>query len=217
LGWGNTATMRVKYFDFGTNGGYNNVTPTRNLVIEFETGDPRRTGTIWLNKDLVDYRPGKKLNGQHFDSSWGKNTGYSFKKTMYPLWYGKDNLDCPYNYPVIRYANVLLMYAECLYFTGQDDPLKYINFVRARVGLPAATLSMPQALVHERRVELAFECQRFRDLIRWSKNGILNQLGKTIQDYIPTFETGKHEYLPLPQYEIDLSQGVLIQNPAYNQ
>ena len=62
---------------------------------------------------------------------------------------------------------------------------------------------------HERRVELAMEQQRWFDLLRWGIAGdVMQALGKN-------FEKGKHELLPLPQSEIDLSGGRLQQNSGY--
>lgn len=58
---------------------------------------------------------------------------------------------------------------------------------------------------HERRIELALEFERYFDLVRW---GIA-------KDKITGFVTGKHEVFPLPQTEIDKSNGKLQQNPRY--
>lgn len=58
---------------------------------------------------------------------------------------------------------------------------------------------------HERRIELALEFERYFDLVRW---GIA-------KDKIAGFVTGKHEVFPLPQTEIDKSEGKLQQNPRY--
>jgi starch-binding outer membrane protein, SusD/RagB family len=59
---------------------------------------------------------------------------------------------------------------------------------------------------HERRVELAMENERFFDLVRWGiAQQVLGPMG-----YQP-----RNQYLPIPQPEIDKSNGVLVQNPAY--
>ena len=73
------------------------------------------------------------------------------------------------------------------------------------------------AIIHERRVELAYECDRFRDLVRWHKNGYLAKktFGKVITDYISHFEVGKNEYFPIPVKEIVLTEGSLTQNNGY--
>jgi len=63
-------------------------------------------------------------------------------------------------------------------------------------------------LMHERRVELGFESQRFNDLKRWAiAKQVLTALGKNFQDF---------NYLyPIPQGEIDKSGGTITQNPGY--
>jgi starch-binding outer membrane protein, SusD/RagB family len=83
------------------------------------------------------------------------------------------------NWPLIRYSDVLLMYAEALnsnsYVAG-GDAFKYLNDVRARAGLPLKTSintpdqpSFQLAIERERRSELCFEGHRWHDLIRWNK------------------------------------------------
>jgi hypothetical protein len=85
--------------------------------------------------------------------------------------YDNDN-----NFPVIRYADVLLMYAEALNEDGyapDGEAFTALNRVRGRVGLPAKTAAdLPtqaafrDAVLRERRVELAFEGHRWFDLVR---------------------------------------------------
>lgn len=116
---------------------------------------------------------------------------------------------------LIRYADVLLLYAEALNENGKAaQALEYVNRVRerARQGnnsvLPDITTTdqalLREAIYNERRCELALEGHRFWDLVRWGiADQVLGPLG---------FQKGKHELLPIPQTEIDLSQGSLIQN-----
>ena len=122
---------------------------------------------------------------------------------------------------VIRYADVLLMLSEAILSgndaTGSLDAIRAYNQVRARAGLPtlavdgSATLTK-DALLNERRYELSFENHRFYDLVRFGRaqevlsafaalNG--NSFGAT--DLL----------LPIPQAEINVSQGRLSQNPGY--
>jgi starch-binding outer membrane protein, SusD/RagB family len=78
-----------------------------------------------------------------------------------------------------------------------------------------------KALRIERRIELAMEGHRFFDLVRWGvAKDVLNKYverEKSKRTYLQTvfFTTGKNEYFPIPQSQIDLSQGNLIQNPNY--
>ncbi len=80
---------------------------------------------------------------------------------------------CDYNYPVTRYADALLMYTEALMLLDQkSDALPYINLVRTRAGVPIITdpntLTI-DVILHERRMELAFEGHRYFDLVRTGK------------------------------------------------
>jgi hypothetical protein len=80
---------------------------------------------------------------------------------------------CDYNYHVTRYADALLMYAEALMLLDQkSDALPYINEVRTRAGVPILinpdTLNI-DVILHERRMELAFEGHRYFDLVRTRK------------------------------------------------
>ncbi len=75
-------------------------------------------------------------------------------------------------------------------------------------------------IMHERRVELAGENERHQDLMRWDKAGLIDIVSHYKKDRGPykpgrTFVKPKHYYFPLPQREIDLSNGVLKQNPYY--
>jgi len=80
---------------------------------------------------------------------------------------------CDYNYPITRYADALLMYAEALMLTGDKSAaLTYINQVRTRGGVPEITdpdILNIDIILHERRMELAFEGHRYFDLVRTEK------------------------------------------------
>ncbi|HEU0065592.1 MAG TPA: RagB/SusD family nutrient uptake outer membrane protein, partial [Flavisolibacter sp.] len=95
--------------------------------------------------------------------------------------------------------------------------LTSLNKVRARARggnngiLPDVTTTdqatLRNAIWHERRVELAMEFDRYFDVIRQ---------GRGPQVFGPKgFKAGKNEVWPIPQNEIDLSAGVLTQNPGY--
>jgi starch-binding outer membrane protein, SusD/RagB family len=123
-----------------------------------------------------------------------------------------------HNRRVVRYADVLLMAAEALNQNNKAvQALPYLNLVRQRANnanpgsVPDITetsqATLRQIIWEERRRELAFEGHRFWDLIRTNRAiTVLQPLG---------FVAGKHELLPIPQSEIDLSGGVLTQNPNW--
>ncbi|MEI6946804.1 RagB/SusD family nutrient uptake outer membrane protein [Paraflavisolibacter sp. H34] len=118
------------------------------------------------------------------------------------------------NVPVIRFAEVLLIYAEALNEANGPGTEAYgaINRVRRRAGLdPLQNLSQDQfreAVYLERRLELLFEFQRWFDLIRTRRMvAALHAAGKTNA-------AEKHYLLPIPQREIDLNPR-LVQNPGW--
>lgn len=142
----------------------------------------------------------------------------------------REDYFAPNNYRVIRYADVLLNYAECIIKTGGSaaDAVPYVNKVRERVNLSKLedsafkdAMNSPEAFMKrlqmERTLELCFEGWRWADLKRW---GLLdNQAGidelKSRDADFNNFVIGKHNRLPIPQIEIDNSAGGLTQNPGY--
>ena len=115
-----------------------------------------------------------------------------------------------FNIPVLRYADVLLMYAECLNDAGnQEEAVRYINMVRQRAHVPPLEggMSKEQVLRHlqdvERPCELAFEGIRWYDLIRWGiVADALKEHGKLhVENFIPS----KHTLYPIPHKEFLLN------------
>ncbi|WP_198034361.1 RagB/SusD family nutrient uptake outer membrane protein [Dyadobacter tibetensis] len=124
---------------------------------------------------------------------------------------------------VLRYADVLLMYAEVLTQLNEAAAvaLAPLNQVRERsslLPLAAADVSTKEGLMaaveNERRVELAFENYRWYDLLRWgtaveAMKKHFNIIGRNV-----TVEDFRLLY-PIPQRDIDLSKGIIKQNPGY--
>ncbi len=118
---------------------------------------------------------------------------------------------------VLRYADVVLMHVEAVMAgaasTTSSNALASFQKIRDRAGLTTAVTSITkEELLEERRVELAFENQRFFDLVRFglaqnilSAFSAANGLGYSTTDLL----------LPIPQIEINLSNGLLTQNPGY--
>jgi tetratricopeptide (TPR) repeat protein len=135
------------------------------------------------------------------------------------------NTGSDYNYMVSRYADALLMYSEALMLLNEkDEAVKYFNEVHAhpRTGLSpisAAELDIDRMLL-ERRLELAFEGQRYFDLVRTGKAiATITKSLMTIVDYddkiyitgpIPEYQL----ILPIPVGEIE-KDPTLTQNPGY--
>lgn len=217
------------------------------LWLEFEeTGapagfdrDPRAYSTCYIDGDLLDFRAESDYYNDYFES--GKNyktisnsrgisipgqptIGFGLKKYYFPVYYEAPNApkNDPTNRNYIRYADVLLMYAETMYLLGDDGTgLEALNTVRRRVDMPDATELTAETIIHERDVELATEGHRFLDLIRWSfdEQWGINwdeiEWGINATNSVNPFVVGKHEYLPIPLREINLSQGELEQNPGW--
>jgi hypothetical protein len=115
--------------------------------------------------------------------------------------YGSDQ-----NIRTIRYAEVLLINAEATLKTG-GNAAQPLNLVRNRVGLPSILNPTIQDIWNERRLELAGEQDRFWDLVRTKQaEAVLGPQG---------FKVGKNELYPIPQQEIELSGGLLTQNPGW--
>lgn len=124
------------------------------------------------------------------------------------------------NYRYVRYADVLLLYAEALNAQGQTAAAyPFVDKVRTRAGLATLTAAFPglnqttflNQLKHERITELSGEGHRFEDLQRW---GDLNPALASRDAGFVNFKVGKDELLPIPQYDLDVNPN-LKQNPGY--
>ncbi|MBP5658427.1 MAG: RagB/SusD family nutrient uptake outer membrane protein [Paludibacteraceae bacterium] len=207
-------------------GGWGFNHPSQNLYDEFEAGDPRRDVAILLPHDSLiqskasEYYLGNKM----LNNKYGMYRDSTYTGAGYGKW-GLHASRGPLNNRQIRYADVLLMYAEACLGAGDAVTAKdYINDVRARVGLAGISVADDAALRHERRCELAMEGHRWFDIVRW------NIAAETIAAYEATeseeykaqvklgggFKKGKHEILPIPYDEILLNPTKMEQNPGYN-
>ena len=201
-------------------GGWNDLgfgfnSPTSDLASAYETGDTRRGATImFINATVAGNSPGTILwDGYRVPSKDSvENDRYSYKAYHSPLAESPqvtNNKDSkPKNIRLMRYAEVLLIYAEAAAMLGNADGLNKLNLVRTRANLPATTLTQANVW-KERRVELGMEQDRFLDLVRQGRAGVvLRAHGKPFVD-------NKHEFFPIPQAQRDLSGGRLSQNPGY--
>jgi tetratricopeptide (TPR) repeat protein len=188
--------------------------PSDDLVRAYESGDPRREATIlYVGEILPD---GSDVVG---DNPEIVNERYN-QKAWVPSRADGANGAGGGNIRILRYADVLLMAAEALNENGKtQEALNYLNQVRRRARgtrttiLPDVTVTgkdqLRQAIWHERRVELAMEQQRWFDINRQKRAAaVMKAVGKN-------FVEGKHELFPIPQNEIDLSGGLVTQNPGY--
>lgn len=191
--------------------------PTTEVLGIYPEGDLRKE--VSVSDHYID--PSKK------DPVVISNQSAYIKKFVSPV---SVRYDAENDWPVIRHADVLLMYAEVLNkIDGPAAGLPYPNEVRRRAGLGAIDISevpvrsaFREKLEKERRLELAFENQRWFDLVRWGK------ALETINKQITETESFYGEYaftvnpmaewqllLPIPQSVIDNNPSVITQNPHY--
>lgn len=194
--------------------------PSDNLIGAYEnTLDPRRKATIIYEEstlpDGVTYVPDNPqiLNARYNAKAWvPSHPGL------------QDN--GPGNIRILRYADILLLAAEALNENNKPaEALVYLNQVRKRAResspiqlpglLPDVNIldkdQLRERIYRERRVELAMEQHRWFDLLRWGRAAEAMQAAGKVN-----FTPGKHELLPLPQTEVDLTDGKIWQNPGYN-
>ena len=191
--------------------------PTSDLVNAYESGDRRRNASIiFITPTIPGNSPGTVLfDGFRIPSQDSvENPRYNYKvyhsnTAESPSCAGVGDKDKkPQNIRILRYAEVLLIYAEAAVHLGVGDGADKLNLVRARAGLGPVPNTIDNVL-HERRVELALENNRFFDLVRTGQAGtVLRAQGKPFVD-------NKNELFPIPQPQIDLSGGRLTQNPGY--
>ena len=208
-------------------GGWGFDHPTQNLYDEFEPTDIRRDVAILNPADSLIETPSVEiyLGSRYLNNKYGMyrdpvDQGGGFGKWSLHATRG------PLNNRQIRYADVLLMYAEAALGAGDEATARtYINMVRTRVGLTEIAQADNAALRHERRVELAMEGHRWFDLVRWegvAGNGLKAHMDaykatetQEAQSHIQEFVAGKHEIFPIPQEEIQLNPTPMAQNPGY--
>lgn len=197
----------------GTNvvgGGWENMLPTDDFLAMFEPGDLRKdiSYVTELNGNVLESprTPGAgPITGKYLNADGDPPKGNNGSQNTY----------------VIRYSDVLLMKAEAENEqNGPANAYPFINLVRERAGLPALSgldqSTFRDALRKERATELSFEGIRKYDLLRW---GIFVEAIRNTAD--PHMETPRaniqdyHALMPIPNREIEISEGSLVQNPGY--
>ena len=178
-------------------------TPSLSLLNAYEVGDLRRNATIIF--------AGTTLYDGRVVPTTVENPRYNYKAYSSAI---PDAEQSDTNIKYLRYAEVLLMKAEALNELNQTSvAIPLLNQIRLRAGL-GNTTAVSQADVRiaiwkERRVELAFEHDRFFDLVR------TGQAVAAFAIHGKTFVAGKHEVFPLPQLFLNETAGLSTQNPGY--
>jgi len=172
------------------------IQPEEELINAFELGDARLSVSIglWTGPDIV----GNTINSYYCAK-------YKGPQTATLDWSGD-------NFPVLRYSDVLLMYAEVLNEQGKtSEAIPFIQKVRSRANLfndisGLSQDSIRQLIEKERQIEFCFENQRWYDLLRTGKGvEVLSAQGKGIQEY--------HLLAPIPGKQVLINN--LEQNPGY--
>jgi hypothetical protein len=196
--------------------------PLYNPATPYVNRDPRMDLTLKLPGEVW-----KNAAGTPWTQSYATNTGFLMEKYV-------DLSRAPFtaatatqtdqDYIHLRYADVLLMYAEAKNEVSGPDATVYaaINQVRARPGINMPPVDqakydtkdkLREFIRHERRVEFALEGQRYNDLKRWNIAHIKLPTLKTPSGTPLVFLT-KNYVLPFPQSELD-NNPFLVQNPDY--
>jgi hypothetical protein len=223
--------------------GWANLIPSDKLIGEFEDADPRLTDSFWFpgntfadgSKTLVtsggDGKTSFNIAGDNATTFEGNQVKIRWRKysLMYKLDPGGFDVNDGINYRLWRYADVLLLLAECENEVGTAaNAIGYLNQIRNRssvsmpnygtsamdnAGFPVSTKQeIDKAIQHERFIEFAGEEIRNIDILRWRANGKL-----TGPDPISYFQANKYEFLPIPQDEFNTNSTLTpeSQNPGY--
>lgn len=235
--WGEGGQGSTRPWLIGTpaNGGWKNVIPNRyalKMIQDYEPTDSvRKFGDIWgapgsMYNSTTKYHEKLKLA----DANAVPVTSWGFRKyqfipdngNLFGSWVGNNM-----NFKLLRYADVLLMYAEAQNEVTGPDASAYdaVNKVRNRAKLSPLPAGLSkdeffQRIIKERQVEFLGEDMRWQDIRRW-------KIGKEVFDALNAFNATPegdgtranfnpdvHYYMPIPQNEKDLNKN-LTQNPGY--
>lgn len=207
-------------------GGWN--VPNQELIDSYESGDQRLSVSIkviegTLNGGSVSTDPVTYLAVEEIGdfSPVAGNVYFPFVAKYLHGPYGKP-FNTGQNWPVFRYADALLLLAECLVEQGKNaEALPFLNAVRQRADLPDLSTATAENVLLERRHELAFENHRWTDLIRNGKAiEIMSVYGEKMKqqyDFLPETAfnvTEERLVYPIPFRETQINPQ-LIQNPGY--
>ncbi|WP_442589757.1 RagB/SusD family nutrient uptake outer membrane protein [Pedobacter sp. AW31-3R] len=202
--------------------GYSDFLPTRWIYDEFKVekttegkSDPRLLATI-ASYEAAD----NSITAYGRPWPHAQTAIYPRKYTHDGLnWAGNDDQEnSGINYRILRYADVLLMYAEALNELGRTtESYTFIQQVRTRAKLPNLATTKPgmsqvqmrDQIAHERALEFSIESVRINDIIRWGWLYDATKLAE-LKAHDPDFNTWRagKEYLPIPLYELNTNPNI---------
>jgi hypothetical protein len=187
--------------------------PVSHKLFTDMAGDPRQAVTILQETDIdgtlgIGYQHTGYFSNKYSSDAehWGSDGQFEHNRTA--------------NFRVIRYSDVLLMAAEL----GSANAQSYLDQVRGRVGLTSVPVTMDN-IYNERRMELSLEGIRYFDVLRRGSAFAAQELTKSGErgpNYVGdqqlfdvSFDAATRGFLPIPQVEMDFSNGLFNQNDGY--
>ncbi|WP_234734577.1 RagB/SusD family nutrient uptake outer membrane protein [Tellurirhabdus bombi] len=206
-------TGSLRALEFGVRGrAYNRIIPSLNLVAKFEPTDKRLLATVFGPQ-------GSLFDGQDYYltlqyANWGRIRPADYAARKFQKDSGNEfawTTGSGINFRLMRFADVLLMYAEAqLEAQGVNDAVvAAVNRIRRRAGVAEVATVTQESLRLERLLELGLEGHRWRDLIRWKI------AEETLLDQGRPFNRKKDYLFAIPANELKLNPN-LTQNPGWN-
>jgi hypothetical protein len=212
--------------------GFQDIEARRWIISEFHqektTGgerDPRLAASFLYDSTDVRGPEFTMLYGQKWNEAPGLNReGVYFRKFLNDHWKNNEGFRSKNNWRYLRYADVLLMYAEVLNEVNRTaDAYQYVDMVRERAGLAKLSVAKPglsqeafrEQIKHERITELAGEGWRWHDLVRWDELTTDAPAKLVARDpSFAGFKANRDLFLPIPQRDIDINPN-LDQNTGF--
>ena len=183
--------------------------------------DPRLYASIIFPNTKMKYY------GKTYEDWFGKNTkslGWG-KYSEWDVLSGKISSNSGKNQRLLRYADILLLQAECLCRLDRvTEAVPYVNMVRKRAKLMELSRDVSKndlliEIEHQRVIELACEMNRWFDLFRWNGNILgTKNIKEVFEEHgdggAKNFEVGKSELMPIPASEMQINP-LIVQNPNY--
>lgn len=195
-------------------GGWDEIRGTDYLLQQMKSEGQIATGGMFddrLYSSLLFDDPNSGIWGYAYDDLFGTDRKIAFTKYLPATEDEMFQWESPINEHLLRYADVLLMYAEALNELNRTaEAIPYINQVRTRAQMPAMTGSgkteVKNQVIHERIMEFAMEGQRFFDLRRW---GLLeDRMHNSGKPGASNFNLNSHSFFPIPESESNSNGGL---------